>query len=458
MKRLLLQFCILLLPFIFLGSHNTFAAEQAAELTAGCVFTTSQNSSDVWALKDGNRTTRYCSSGETDIKLTNEQPFKSLYIIWDTPPQPWTLAAEQGSLPFGSYGFIHEFIELQSPQNTVTLTVNNDKNTICDIYVFAEGELPAWVQRWQPPYQDADMLLLPTHADDEHLFFGGTMPYYAGEKGLKVQVAYLTNHWAEPYRPHELLDGLWEVGITAYPVISGFADRYAGSLEQAQRLYKQEDVMAYQVEQLRRFKPEVVVGHDVNGEYGHGVHIYNTFTLQKALELSNDPTQYPGSAQQFGVWDVPKTYLHLYDKNTMLMDWNIPLKHFGGKSAIEMAKQGFAKHVSQQKYFTVEDYGPYDCRKFGLYRTTVGPDVIGGDFFENICFEVPESPPVSVEEQLEIKKPETTPAAKEIQENADDKIIGKPSAWVATLSCLAVGLTTGVAIVLAYRKSRKPKH
>ena len=40
-------------------------------------------------------------------------------------------------------------------------------------------------------YEDADMLLLPTHADDEHLWFGGTMPYYAGELGYKVQVGLL---------------------------------------------------------------------------------------------------------------------------------------------------------------------------------------------------------------------------------------------------------------------------
>ena len=67
------------------------------------------------------------------------------------------------------------------------------------------------------------------------------------------------------------------------------------------------------------------------------------------------------------------------------MDWNQPLARFGGKTALEMAKLGFAEHRSQQTYFKVEDFGPYDCRQFGLYRSTVGPDLQGGDFFENLA-------------------------------------------------------------------------
>lgn len=35
--------------------------------------------------------------------------------------------------------------------------------------------------------------------------------------------------------------------------------------------------------------------------------------------------------------------------------------------------------------FHVYNYGErYDCHAFGLYRSTVGDDVTGGDIFENI--------------------------------------------------------------------------
>jgi hypothetical protein len=144
-------------------------------------------------------------------------------------------------------------------------------------------------------------------------------------------------------------------------------------------------VLAFQVEMLRRFKPVVVVGQDLNGEYGHGAHKLNALTLTEALDLSGDGKNFPQTAAAYGVWDVPKAYLHLYAENGLVMDWDIPLSRFGGRTAFEMAVEGFAKHVSQQPYFSVRQSGTWqDCRKFGLYRSTVGPDVEKNDLFENI--------------------------------------------------------------------------
>lgn len=81
------------------------------------------------------------------------------------------------------------------------------------------------------------------------------------------------------------------------------------------------------------------------------------------------------------------------------MDVDTPLTAFGGKTAYEMAVAGFAKHASQQKWFSVEKSGKYDCRKFGLYRTTVGSDSGIGDFFENVTFsDAPEPEPSEPEE------------------------------------------------------------
>jgi hypothetical protein len=54
-------------------------------------------------------------------------------------------------------------------------------------------------------------------------------------------------------------------------------------------------------------------------------------------------------------------------------------------TAIMLAKEAYDKHRSQQGAFTMENDGNrYDNRKFGLYFTTVGPDVKKNDFFENI--------------------------------------------------------------------------
>lgn len=374
---------ILLAGLVCLGSMATAFADESAGVLP-CTLT-AENGTPVWQLSDQNRSTKLDWSGGT-LTVESTEPITGLYLIWDRPPESWTGTAGSQTLSGGEYGFLHEYLPLESPVTRAELTLP-EGSRCCDVYAFGAGGLPDWVQQWQPPLADADLLVLPTHADDEHLFFGGTMPYYAGELGKKVQVVYFTNHWAEPYRPHELLDGLWTVGIRNYPVMSSFVDQYADSLDYARTLYDEEEAVAWQVQQLRRFKPEVVVGHDVNGEYGHGVHMYNADTLMQALELSVDPSYDPESAQEWGVWDVPKTYLHLWPENPIVMDWSQPLSAFGGKTAVEMARLGFAEHVSQQTFFKVEDYGPYDCRKFGLYRSLVGLDAQGGDFFENLAAE-----------------------------------------------------------------------
>ena len=50
-----------------------------------------------------------------------------------------------------------------------------------------------------------------------------------------------------------------------------------------------------------------------------------------------------------------------------------------------MATEGLACHVSQvNSGWTMEDSIKYDNSKFGLYYTTVGPDVLCNDFMENI--------------------------------------------------------------------------
>jgi len=324
--------------------------------------------------------------GAGDIRLkTDERKIGSLYLIWNTVPGEWTLIADGQAITCGGRGFLHEYIELDKPASEVIIRT---AVPLCDVYAFErDSRLPSWVQIWQEPWDDADLLAFPTHADDEHLFFGGMLPYYSAERGLKVQVVYLTNHWnQDPRRPHELLAGLWEVGIRAYPIMGPLDDLYASSLERAEELFKREDVLAFQVEMLRRFRPGVVIGHDLEGEYGHGVHILNAVCLTEAVELAADASQYAASAEQYGTWNTPKLYLHLYERNPIVMDWYAPMEAFGGATGIDVAKAGYAHHVSQHAYafyvYGAED--EYDSRLFGLYRSTVGPDVNGGDVFENI--------------------------------------------------------------------------
>lgn len=262
---------------------------------------------------------------------------------------------------------------------------NGNRLILAEVRVFAEGEAPSWVQQWQPPLEKADLLVLSAHPDDELLFMGGTIPYYAGERGMDVQVAYLVP--ATPYRRLELLDGLWLCGVKNYPDLGSFPDRFSTSLKSQ---YKQEGwsrdrVMRHVTGLLRQYRPDVVVTHDVNGEYGHGAHKVAADAALNAVELAADPEYQHAKLEQTQPWQVQKLYLHLYEEGALRMGWRVPLEAFGGKTAFDVAQEAFACHISQQKTeYRVEDFGPYDNAKFGLAFSVVGPDEDKNDFFEHV--------------------------------------------------------------------------
>ena len=371
------------------------------------------------SMYDGNRNTYTDCKEEGTITITNPEGIAGVYVEFDRVPSPWTLVnpATEEIIACGENAFLHEYVAIDGVFETLpeTLVLKFSAGTvIADVYAFTVGELPDWVQVWQPPCEAADIMLLTTHSDDEQLFFAGLLPLYAGEKGVQVQVVYGVQHFeangvANHQRPHEQLDGLWTVGVRNYPIMPEFPDLYAESknretaLSQALKVYgaagvAYEDFLEYITECLRRFKPLVVVSHDLNGEYGHGGHVVYAQVLTEAIHMAADETCFVESFDRYGIWETQKLYLHLYEENPLVMDYDVPLEAFGGKTAFEVTQDGFACHKSQhwtwfykwiygtadkpiKKATDIKSYSP--CH-FGLYYTQVGLDVQGGDFLENV--------------------------------------------------------------------------
>ena len=369
-------------------------------------------------LTDGSRTAVASAGGPAQVTLSRAGGIAGVYIEFDTIPQPWTAAdpLTGDSLSCGEKGFLHEYVDLSALGDGLPESLVLDFPAGADIgelYVFSEGELPGWVQVWQPPCERADLLLVSSHADDEQLFFAGVLPYYAVERGLNVQVAYLVQYfeggYADHRRTHEQLDGLWTVGVRNYPVMPEFPDLYAESkdrdtaLAQAVSVYEAagytyEDFVDYLTWCIRRFRPLVVVSHDPDGEYGHGTHVLCADALGTALERAADPALDQARGETLDPWQVEKTYLHLYPENQIVMDWDTPLDSLGGKTPFQVSQEGFACHESQhwtwfyrwiygssgspiQRAADIQNYSP--CL-YGLYNTRVGPDTAGGDFFEHV--------------------------------------------------------------------------
>lgn len=357
-------------------------------------------------LFDGS--TYYSTQARQDgwVTLKAEQGMGSLYFIFGEDCPSLILRNEDTgeTREIQDNSFLHLFVDLEElfggAVQRLTITFPEKQTLISELSVYTAGQVPDSVQRWQEPKEhETDLVLFSAHGDDEQLFFAGLLPYYGAERGYQVQVVYLTDHRNQgARRRHEMLDGLWAVGIQTYPVFGSFGDYYTMSLSEAYSRYEKkgvtrEELLGFVVEQLRRFRPKVAVGHDLNGEYGHGMHRLYADLLCQAVQISQDRQAYPELAERYGVWDVPKTYLHLYGGNVIWMDWDQPLEAFDGMTAYQVTKQlGFARHPSQHGYYSwffedrdkAADIPEYSPCWYGLYRSTVGEDVQGNDFFENL--------------------------------------------------------------------------
>lgn len=326
------------------------------------------------------------SSGENVvISAVSDTPINGIYIKFNKIPSQGLL---NGEIPVSVNGFIHEFIPLNGE---TSFKLEYQDTDICDIFVYSEGTLPNDVQLWQKGKNETDILLCATHSDDDQLFFAGLLPLYAGEKNLRVRVAYFINHFDTYNRTHELLDGLWHCGVTLYPDISPFPDGYSESASGAESFLASkgityDDLLDFQKQLLNKYKPLIAVLHDFNGEYGHGAHMLNTKTFIEVCESADENVYVP-----------EKIYVHLYGENKISLDIDTPLESFDGKTAFNVSQDAFRFHKSQHwTWFYKWIYGlrnnitastqirSYNPASYGLYFTRVGNDVKCNDMTENI--------------------------------------------------------------------------
>ena len=382
--RALLALALLLTPVRAL-------AQEAKALTADCVITSGKVKTA--AAHDGDYTTAWRSERVRrpylEFELPEGETAGYLYVCFTEMPQSWAVEERVDGkwrvVAEGGTDYLHALVELNG-QNHFRIVENSGVTTrlkFNEVFVFGEGELPDWVQRWQPTAEKADLLVLATHPDDELIFFGGTIPTYAVEREKSVVVAYMSG--ASAARRSELLNGLWHMGVRQYPVIGPFGDAYSTNMAVIYDQWGRERVRKYVMGLIRRYKPDVVVTHDRGGEYGHGAHKVTADASVYCVENAANPSVLPALCEAYGAWTVKKLYLHMGEENVIRMDWNVPLSAMGGKTGEQLAQEAFLLHVTQQKTrYVVTDEGKTGNAKFSLVYTTVGPDIVGGDFFENV--------------------------------------------------------------------------
>ena len=390
MKRLLFLLLTIgmLLPLAAL-------AEEAQDISKECIVNKQawvENKVD--KVRDSNYATYYKGKTVT-IQAPEGKTIGALMIKWQVQPKSDVvlLRSDDGEkyteLLRAECKYAQQLIVLDSPETYLRFkAANGSQMEVNEVVVLTPGEIPASIPQWKDAPEKVDLMLFSTHPDDEVLWFGGLLPYYAGEQDKEVLVV---NAVFSTYRRKlELLDALWTCGVDNYPIFFAYADN-RGSLQEIRNAWlgKAYHPDTGPIEVIRQYKPDVVVLQDFRGEYGHNAHILFTQLASNGVKKAAESGQHVASEKKYGLWDVPKTYVHLYAENQIDMDWNVPLEHFGGKTALEVATEALDCHVSQMDEnaaWQMSDVssGKYDNGLFGLWRTTVGPDVLKNDLFENI--------------------------------------------------------------------------
>ena len=407
MNKLKFMFPVFLALFLLLP--GCVFAEQAEELTSGCSISVVDNRGSANGIRDGKYSTWWSSTTRKNpwVEISSEKPMYGLYLCFSEMPDSYEIQEQHGEewttiAKGGDDSFYHAFFELSGQTNVRILSGTTEKSVIgfSEIHVFGEGDIPDWVQRWEPPAEKADILFFIAHPDDEILFFGGAIPTYAAEKGKSVQIVYMTNSIG--VRRSEALNGLWTMGVRHYPECGWIADKYpiSDKVEDGYKCAGGEDkVLEWVTGIFRKYRPEVVVTLAESGEYGHPQHKMVADSAEKCFALAADAASYPDSASQYGVWQVKKLYHHQYgdeEREPTVFDWDQPLTAFSGKTGAQIAEEAFAQHGSQHgsgivrrgqfEVFTVAKFGVefYPYNLFVLYSTTVGDDIEKNDFLEHI--------------------------------------------------------------------------
>ncbi len=383
----------LLVLLFSLSVCSVLAQEEARDITSQAKITSSTKGYAAKRAYDRDYMTAFTSENEKhpSLEFKVDEPCYGIYVCFFGKLRPWEIQVQNEgkweTVAQGEGKYAHEYIEL-SGLTHFRLTYPDDYRRILsvnEVFLFSEGTLPSFVQRWQPSVEKADLMLLVAHPDDEILFFGGTLPTYAGELKKNVIVCYMTCN--KPARRSELLNGLWLCGVRTYPEIGNFYDKYSLKLSTIYDAWGKTNTWKHITMLMRKYKPEVVLTHDIGGEYGHGAHRVCANAALKCMDYANDENKYTDSVAEYGVWQPKKLYIHMYKDNQIEMDYDVPLKSQNGKTGFEVAQVAYTLHASQPqgRQFKVEPKGTeLSSYLFGLAYTTVGQDVEKKDFFENI--------------------------------------------------------------------------
>ncbi len=392
MKRILTG--IILMLALLLAAFGAAAEEDALEITSGCTM-------ELSGLKNPKNLTdrKFTTYGESksqkhpNLTIESREDIYGLYLCFQRMPA-YEIQVNRGSgwetlCPGGEY--IHAFYALDGVRSVRVYATDSEKQTMGfnEVYVFGQGRLPEWVQRWEPTPEKSDLLFVVAHPEEELLYLGGAIPYYAVERGRTAAVALMS--YANTTRRSEFLNGLWSMGYRQYPVIGSFKTAKAKGVKSAYKTIDKSNgekvLLRWLGGVISATRPEVIIGPDEGGEGGNGQRMMLADACRKAFSQAED-------------WQPKKLYLHLYGSSRITFDWTAPMENLGNRTGMGLAYYAYLFHKTQddQEKSVYREGIKYQNNVFGLAESRVGEDQQHTDFLENI----PEA------DLAEIREPEKT--------------------------------------------------
>lgn len=401
MKQRFYTIIVMIILFVSLLITPAFASvaddEPYSDVRKQCTYAVTSNRRAFFYALDASMESAWQSrTGEQSLTIEipeNVTDLKGFYFKWDAPPPTWDLYAydsagnETLAASGGHNSAWTEFAAVPSGMSEYKkfkfISTNPDiPFAIADLSVYVD-EVPAFVPLWEA-YDDrrVDLLVIAAHPDDESVFLAAPAVIYINE-GKTVVTGYMT--WGASGRRFEAEEACWMLGEKCAPTLRAAHDMMTNSMASMEKYWPLDKAVGYIVELIRKYKPSIIITHDVNGEYGHGAHIETSYATQLAFAQAADPTKYPESAATYGVWKPGKLYLHMHREGKITFDLDAPLNHFGGETVLQAVTSAFMRHKSQEiKGWTLETTGEYSMENFGLFASNVGPDVLHNTMFENI--------------------------------------------------------------------------
>ena len=262
--------------------------------------------------------------------------------------------------------------------------------SLCEAKVLAPGHEPTNLPKKEP----VDLMLILSGVSDELDLMGGLLPLYAGEHGIKTAVVYVGRD--DGNQVQEAFRALEEMGLDVIPLFMQKEDHLTCWIDRLPFLWKEGTLKNELVELMAAYQPRIVVTCDPKDDS----------TAARTIYTGRLVTDLIVGGAMGRTLPLQKLY-HLSADGQTTVDGTVPLAIYGGRTAADVAREGYAQYRSEASFGTVIP----ETLRFKLAYTTVGEDEAKDDLFEHIdrsaliAYQAPTPVPTAT--------PEPTPAPTE---------------------------------------------